>query len=170
MKHPLRRWLAGIAVVLLIGAGALVWVVSTRLPSDEEVAVRISEAFEKRFGIGLKVGGAHWSLLPAPVLVLSNVSTDQPRPITLRRITVQLKLTELLGRVVAVDEAEIESLVLPRESFRAFRGKEPKPKEAGNIVALPSPWTLAPVPLEKLRWRDVVWIDRRDIALAYDGE
>jgi len=170
MKHPLRRWLAGIAVVLLIGAGALVWVVSTRLPSDEEVAVRISEAFEKRFGIGLKVGGAHWSLLPAPVLVLSNVSTDQPRPITLRRITVQLKLTELLGRVVAVDEAEIESLVLPRESFRAFRGKEPKPKEAGDIVALPSPWTLAPVPLEKLRWRDVVWIDRRDIALAYDGE
>jgi hypothetical protein len=170
MKHPLRRWLAGIAAVLLLGAGVLVWVVSTRLPSDEEVAVRISEAFEKRFGVGLKVGGAHWALLPAPVLVLSEVSTDQPRPITLRRITLQLKLRELLRRVVAVDEAEIESLVLPRESFRAFRGKAPKPREAGNIVALPAPWTLAPVPLEKLRWRDVVWIDRRDIALAYDGE
>lgn len=171
MKHPLRTWLVGIAAVLLLGAGALVWVVSARLPSDEEVAVRISEAFEKRFGVGLKVGGAHWALLPAPVLVLSSVATDQPRPITLRRITVQLKLRELLlRRVIAIDEAEIESLVLPRESVRAFRGKEPKPNEGGNIVALPAPWTLAPVPLEKVRWRDVVWIDRRDIALAYDGE
>ncbi|MDQ0573154.1 hypothetical protein QFZ42_004988 [Variovorax paradoxus] len=170
MKRPTRAWLAGIAAVLLLGAGALVWVASTRLPSDEEAAARISEAFEKRFGVGLKVGGAHWALLPAPVLVLSNVATDQPRPITLRRITLQLKLRELLRRVIAVDEAEIESLVLPRDSVQAFRGKGPKPKEDSPVVALPAPWTLAPVPLEKLRWRDVVWIDRRDIALAYDGE
>jgi uncharacterized protein involved in outer membrane biogenesis len=170
MKRPARAWLAGIAAALLLGAGALVWVAITRLPSDEEAAARISEAFEKRFGVGLEVGGAHWALLPAPVLVLSNVATDQPRPITLRRITLQLKLRELLRRVIAVDEAEIESLVLPRDSVQAFRGKGPKPKEDGPVVALPAPWTLAPIPLEKLRWRDVVWIDRRDIALAYDGE
>ncbi|MDQ0015267.1 hypothetical protein J2W23_003666 [Variovorax boronicumulans] len=170
MKHPLRRWLIGIATVLLIGIGALVWFVSSRLPSDEEVAVRISEGFEKRFGVGLKVGGAHWALLPTPVLVLSDIATDQPRPVTLRRVTAQLKLTELLHRVIAVDELEIESLVLPRESVRAFRGKGPKPHEGGNVIALPAPWTLAPIPLEQVRWRDVVWIDRRDIALAYDGE
>ena len=170
MKHPLRRWLIGIAAVLLLGIGALVWFVSSRLPSDEEVAVRISEGFEKRFGVGLKVGSAHWALLPTPVLVLSDIATDQPRPITLRRVTAQLKLTELLHRVIAVDELEIESLVLPRESIRAFRGKGPKPHEGGNVIALPAPWTLAPIPLEQLRWRDVVWIDRRDIALAYDGE
>lgn len=170
MKHPLRRWLIGIATVLLLGIGALVWFVSSRLPSDEEVAVRISEGFEKRFGVGLKVGGAHWALLPTPVLVLSDIATDQPRPVTLRRVTAQLKLTELLHRVIAVDELEIESLVLPRESVRAFRGKGPKPHEGGNVIALPAPWTLAPIPLEQVRWRDVVWIDRRDIALAYDGE
>jgi len=170
MKHPLRRWLIGIAAVLLPGIGALVWFVSSRLPSDEEVAVRISEGFEKRFGVGLKVGGAHWALLPTPVLVLSDIATDQPRPVTLLRVTAQLKLTELLHRVIAVDELEIESLVLPRESVRAFRGKGPKPHEGGNVIALPAPWTLAPIPLEQVRWRDVVWIDRRDIALAYDGE
>lgn len=170
MKHPVRRWLIGIAAVLLLGTGALVWVASTRLPSDEEVAARISEAFEKRFGVGLKIGGAHWALWPSPVLVLSQVATEQPRPITLRRITLQLKLRKLLQRIVAVDEAEIESLVLPRESVRAFRGKGPKPKEGDRIFALPAPWTLAPIPLEKLRWRDIVWIDRRGIALAYDGD
>ncbi|MGJ7604960.1 hypothetical protein ACSFA7_11485 [Variovorax sp. LT1R20] len=170
MKHPVRRWLIGIAAVLLLGIGALVWFVSSRLPSDEEVAARISEGFEKRFGVGLKIGGAHWALLPTPVLVLSDIATDQPRPVTLRRVTAQLKLAELLHRVIAVDELEIESLVLPRESVRAFRGKGPKPHEGGNVIALPAPWTLAPIPLEQVRWRDVVWIDRRDIALAYDGE
>lgn len=170
MKHPVRRWLIGIAAVLLLGTGALVWVASTRLPSDEEVAARISEAFEKRFGVGLKIGGAHWALWPSPVLVLSQVATEQPRPITLRRITLQLKLRKLLQRIVAVDEAEIESLVLPRESMRAFRGKGPRPKEGDRIFALPAPWMLAPIPLEKVRWRDVVWIDRRGIELAYDGD
>jgi uncharacterized protein involved in outer membrane biogenesis len=171
MKHPVRRWLIGIAVALLLGVGVLVWVVSARLPTDDEVAAKIAEGFEKRFGVALKVGGAHWSLLPVPVLVLSDVATDQPRPITLRRATLRLQLAPLLQRVIAVDEIEIESLVLPRTSVRAFRGKGPKPQEgSGNVVALPAPWTLAPVPVELLRWRDVVWIDRRDISLAYDGD
>jgi hypothetical protein len=29
MKHPVRRWLIGIAAVLLLGTGVLVWVAST---------------------------------------------------------------------------------------------------------------------------------------------
>jgi len=53
---------------------------------------------------------------------------------------------------------------------RAFRGKGPKPAEGAAPVALPAPWTLAPVPVERVRWRDLTWIDRRDIALAYDGD
>lgn len=170
MKRAVRSWLLGLAAALLLGAGALVWLVAARLPSDAEAAARVAEAFERRFGVGLKVGGAHWSLWPSPVLVLSDVATAQPRPLTLRRVTVQLKLRELLHRVVAVDELEVEGLVLPRESLYAFRGKGPRPSEGRGAFALPAPWRLAPVPLQTLRWRDVVWIDRRGIALAYDGE
>ncbi|SEK62486.1 hypothetical protein SAMN05518845_102133 [Variovorax sp. YR750] len=172
LQRPLRHWLIGIAAAVLLGLGALAWVVSTRLPTDDEVAAKIAEAFEKRFGVALKVGGAHWTLLPVPVLVLSDIATDQPRPITLRRVTLRLDPAPLLQRVIAVDEIEVEGLVLPRASVRAFRGKGPRPQEGGGggIVALPAPWTLAPVPVEQLRWRDVTWIDRRDIALAYDGE
>lgn len=170
MKHPVRRWLIGIAAVLLLGAGTLVLVVRSKLPSDDEVAAKIAAGFEQRFGVALKVGAAHWALLPTPMLVLTDVATDQPRPITLKRASLQLQLAPLLHRVIALDEIEIESLVLPRASVRAFRGKGPKPQEGNNIVALPAPWTLAPVPVEQVRWRDVVWIDRRDIALAYDGE
>jgi len=173
MKHPVRRWLIGIAAVLVLGAGVLVLVVRSKLPSDDEVAAKIAAGFEKRFGVPLKVGSAHWALLPTPMLVLSDVATGQPRPITLKRVSLQLQLAPLLQRVIALDEVEVDSLVLPRASVRAFRGKGPKPEEAkqgGNVIALPAPWTLAPVPLERVRWRDVVWIDRRDIPLAYDGE
>ena len=170
MKHPVRRWLIGIAAVLVLGVGTLVLVVRARLPTDEQVAARIAEGFEQRFGVALKVGNAHWALLPTPMLVLDDIATDQPRPITLKRISLRLQLAPLLHRVIALDEIELESLVLPRASVRAFRGKGPKPKEGAHVVALPAPWTLASVPVEQVRWRDVVWIDRRDIALAYDGE
>jgi hypothetical protein len=170
MKHPVRRWLIGIAAVLVLGVGTLVLVVRARLPTDEQVAAKIAEGFEQRFGVALKVGNAHWALLPTPMLVLDDIATDQPRPITLKRISLRLQLAPLLHRVIALDEIELESLVLPRASVRAFRGKGPKPKEGANVVALPAPWTLASVPVAQVRWRDVVWIDRRDIALAYDGE
>lgn len=170
MKHPVRRWLLGIAAVLVIGVGALVLVVRSKLPTDEEVAAKIAEGFEQRFGVPLKVGSARWSLLPMPMLVLSDVATGQPRPITLRQVTLRLKLAPLLHRVIALDDVEIESLVLPSASVRAFRGKGPKPAEGAAPVALPAPWTLAPVPVERVRWRDLSWIDRRDIALAYDGD
>ncbi|WP_422088986.1 hypothetical protein [Variovorax sp.] len=170
MKHPVRRWLLGIAAVLVIGVGALVLVVRSKLPTDEEVAAKIAEGFEQRFGVPLKVGSARWSLLPMPMLVLSDVATGQPRPITLRQVTLRLKLAPLLHRVIALDDVEIESLVLPSASVRAFRGKGPKPVEGAAPVALPAPWTLAPVPVERVRWRDLSWIDRRDIALAYDGD
>ncbi|MFV0677728.1 hypothetical protein [Variovorax sp. tm] len=171
MKLPLRRWLLGIAAALLLGAGALVWVVSTRLPTDDEVAARIADTFEKRFGVALKVGGAHWELFPVPMLVLTDIATDQPKPITLRRVSAQLQFAPLLRRVIAVDEIEVDGLVLPRASVRAFRGKGPRPQEGGaGVIALPAPWTLAPVPVEQVRWRDASWIDRRDIALAYDGD
>lgn len=172
MTFPsVRRWLLGSVAVLLLGIGALALVVAARLPDDEEVAARIAAGFSQRYGVELTVGGAHWSLWPVPVLALSELATDQPQPITLRRVSVRLHLWPLLlRREVAIDEIALESLVLPRASVRAFRDKGPEPQESERIVPLPAPWTLAPVPVERVRWRDVVWIDRRDIALAYDGE
>ncbi|WP_447771131.1 hypothetical protein [Variovorax boronicumulans] len=172
MTFPsVRRWLLGSVAVLLLGFGALVLVVAARLPDDEEVAARIAAGFSQRYGVDLTVGGAHWSLWPVPVLALSELATDQPQPITLRRLSVRLHLWPLLlHRVVAIDEIDVESLVLPRASVRAFRGKGPAPQEGDRIMVLPAPWALAPVPVERVRWRDVAWIDRRDIALAYDGD
>ena len=170
MKRPVRNWLIGIATALVLGVGTLVLVVRARLPSDADVAARISSEFEQRLGVGLKIGSAHWSLLPVPMLVLSDLATDQPRPITVGRISVQLRLAPLLHRVIAVEEIAAENAVLPRASVRAFRGKLPKAADGGAGIALPAPWTLAPVPVANVRFREVAWIDRRDIALAYSGD
>ncbi|RIX80651.1 hypothetical protein [Acidovorax cavernicola] len=171
MSSSVRRWLLGTVAVVLLGIGALALVVAARLPDDDEVAARIAAGFTERYGVELTVGGAHWSLWPVPVLALSELSTDQPRPITLRSLTVRLHLWPLLlHREISIDQIDLDGLVLPRASVRAFRDKGPRPQESERIVALPAPWTLAPVPVERVRWRDVTWIDRRDIALAYDGE
>lgn len=149
-------------VLLLLAAAALV---AVWLPSEAELATRLQSAFVQRFGIGLKVGQLRWTLRPVPVVVLEDIATEQPQPITVRRVTLHPRLGMLLWqRRLALDEAEVEGAVFPRASVRAFRGRD---DEAMALV--PGGWSLAPVPLQRLRFADVTWIDRREIALAYDG-
>ncbi|MDM0075367.1 AsmA-like C-terminal region-containing protein [Variovorax sp. J2P1-59] len=162
-----RRWIAGsLAAAALLLAGLAV-LVSVLLPSDEQLAADLGGRFEKASGIGLRIGAAHWALRPSPVVVLEDLSTAQPQPITVRRIVVRPHLSALWTRRIAVDTVEIDGAVLPRTSVRAFRGRW-QADDAAVVVA--GAWTLAEIPVEHVRLRDVVWIDRRDIALAYDAD
>ncbi|SEB24178.1 AsmA family protein [Variovorax sp. YR216] len=160
-----RLWIAvsaALLVVLLAGLG--LWV-RGQLPSDEQLASEIAARFEKASGVGLRIGAAHWALRPSPVIELEDVATVQPRPITLRRIVVRPRLASLWGRKVAIGEVEASGAVLPSASVRAFRGRW----DGGDTaIALAGGWALTEVPVETLRLRDISWIDRRDIALAYD--
>jgi len=162
-----RRWIIGTAAAVLLLLGGLALLAWRLLPSDEALAAELGARFEQASGIGLRIGSAHWSLRPAPVVVLSDLATAQPRPITVRRIVVRPQLAALWSRRIAIDAVEIEGAVLPRASVRAFRGRW-QPEDAAE--AMNGPWTLAEIPLERLRLRDVVWIDRRDISLAYDAD
>lgn len=162
-----HRWIVGAAVavvLLLIGA---VLAVRALLPNDEALAAEISARFEKASGIGLQVGEAHWALRPSPVVVLSDLATAQERPISVRRIVLRPRLLSLLSRKIAIDAIDIEGAVLPRASVRAFRGRW---KLDDASAALGAAWALAATPVERVRLRDVVWFDRRDIALAYDAD
>ena len=162
-----RRWLIGTGVAVLLLLGGLGWFAWRLLPSDEALAARISESFERASGIGLRVGSASWSLRPAPVVVLHDLETDQPRPITVRRVVLRPRLAALLRRSIAIEAVEVEGAVLPRASVRAFRGRW----QAGEVSGmLAGAWTPAEIPVERLRLQDIVWINRRDIALAYDAE
>ncbi|MGJ7492598.1 hypothetical protein [Variovorax sp. ZT4R33] len=153
------RGAAGFAALLVVGAALVAWWV----PSDAELAARVRSEFEQRTGIGLTVGHLHWTVFPAARVVLEDVATVQEEPIRIRRLEVSPQLRSLLSRELRVDSVSIDGAALPRESVRAFRGKEAAPTPAGGA------WTLAPVPVEQVRFTELTWVDRRDIALAYDG-
>jgi hypothetical protein len=162
-----RPWLAisgAVAALLLAGLGLLV---HGLLPGDQGLAGALAARFERLSGIGLRVGAAHWSLWPSPSLVFEELSTQQPQPITVRRVVVHPRLSLLWHRQIAIDLLEIEGATLPRAPVRAFRGRF-EHADVGAMLALG--WTLAEIPVERLRLRDAVWIDRREIALAYDAD
>lgn len=162
-----RRWLIGTGVAVLLLLGGLGWFALRLLPSDEALAARVSESFERASGIGLRVGSASWSVRPTPVVVLHDLATDQPRPITVRRVVLRPRLAALLRRSIAIEAVEVEGAVLPRASVRAFRGRWQADEVPGMLAGA---WTLAEIPVERVRLEDIVWINRRDIALAYDAE
>ncbi|WP_162577835.1 AsmA-like C-terminal region-containing protein [Variovorax sp. PBS-H4] len=160
-----RRWVIGSVITLLLLLGGGAWIAWRLLPSDEQLAARVSESFERASGIGLRVGGASWSLRPAPVVVLRDLATDQSRPITVRRVVLRPRLAALLRHTIAIEAVDVEGAVLPRASVRAFRGRWKTDELSGAM-----PWIPADTPIERLRLNDVVWINRQDIALAYDAD
>lgn len=154
------------ALAAVLAAGLVFWV-RAQLPGDETLAAELAVRFEEVSGVGVQIGAAHWALRPSPVVVVENVETAQPRPISVRRIVVKPRLVSLWRRKVAIDEVEVSGAVLPSASVRAFRGRW----DGGDpAIALAGGWMLTDVPVERVRLRDVVWIDRRDIALAYDAD
>jgi uncharacterized protein involved in outer membrane biogenesis len=162
-----RRWIAGSALAVVLVGGGLALLAHLWLPSDQELATEIATRFEKASGIGLRIGAAHWALRPVPVVALDDVATAQEPPITVRRIVVRPHLAALWQRRIAVDSVEVDGAVLPRSSVRAFRGRWHADAATG---ALAGAWTLAEIPVEQLRLRDLTWVDRRGIALAYDAD
>jgi len=159
-----RRRLAGLLLAVAAVLGALGLLARAWLPGDAELAARLAARFEQATGIGLTVGGARLSLWPVPQLVLSELATVQPQPITVQRLALRPRLWGLWRREVALAELEIEEAVLPRAAMRAFRGR------ASPDEAVPARWRLAPIPVEQVRVHGLTWVDRRGIALAYDGE
>ena len=157
------RWLvrgaAGLVALGVVGAALVAW----WMPSDAELAARVSAEFEQRTGIGLTVGRLHWTVFPVARLVLEDVATSQQEPIRVRRLEVNPRLRPLLSREVQIDSVSVDGVALPRESVRAFRGKAVASTPAGGN------WTLAPIPVDQVRFTELTWVDRSDIALAYDG-
>jgi hypothetical protein len=163
-----RRLATGAVAVLgliVVAAGALrLW-----LPGDAEIAARLASEFEQRTGVGLTIGSLHWSVRPLPVVSVSEVTTQQKQPITVRRLSVQLSWSALLQRRVQIARIEIDGAVLPRASVREFRGR------GDDLGRMPTGgfgagiFTFADVPVEHVRFEDVRWVDQTGLALAYDG-
>jgi uncharacterized protein involved in outer membrane biogenesis len=165
MTHA-RRWLVGgaatLAALLAVAAALAAW----WLPSDEELAARVRAEFEQHTGVGLRIGRLHWSPWPAPRIVLEDVATLQEEPIRARHLEARASWRALLARRLRIESVEAEGLAFPRESLRAFRGKGQAPLAPSVLAGF---WTLDEVPVAYVRFSNVTWVDRRDIALPYDG-
>ena len=79
-----KKWVVGIGVVAVL-LGAIAIAVVAWLPSDEEFAAKIKLEAEKRLGVGVTIGSAHWSLFPQPVAVISDLRTNQAEPVVIGR-------------------------------------------------------------------------------------
>ena len=154
-----KKWVLGAGVVAVV-LGAIAVVVVAWLPSDEEFAARLKVEAEKRLGVGVTIGSAHWSLFPQPVAVIRDLRTDQEEPVVIGRLVAQAGLRSLIRRDFVLSKLTIEDATLPRNSLMAFRGKP----GAG------APDASARAPLQRFHFRNVTWIPYSGVAVAYDGE
>lgn len=133
--------MAGTAAAVALLFVGLALLLHLLLPSDEQLAAELGARFEKASGIGLRVGAAHWSLRPSPVVVLEDLSTVQPQPIMVHRIVVRPRLAALWKRSIAIDSLSVEGALLPSASVRAFRGRLQAGDAAGaGRSAVAGPW------------------------------
>lgn len=157
--------LAAVSLVVLFGAGAAF--VAWKLPSDDQLAARLTQEFSERTGVELKIGRLHWTLFPSPRIVVEEVATVQDEPIRARRIAATMPWRAVFAKEVRIDSVEADGVAVPRESTIAFRGKGGK--DGKSVSESTGSWKLADTPLAHLRVTDATWVDRRDIALSYDG-
>ena len=146
----------GVILTLLLGGWLALLLL---LPSDKELAAKAAAELEARLGVPVSVGALAWRLFPVPAVVVRDVATQQPQPITVKKLTVHPSLPALLDGRLQFDSAELDGAVLPQ---LALRGLD---KQAGTLPDRPDA-----VPLARLVFRDVRWVTRRGIAVVFDGE
>jgi uncharacterized protein involved in outer membrane biogenesis len=153
-----RKWIvaaASVAAVLGLAWLALV----AFLPSDEELAAHASAELESRLGVPVVLGALRWQLLPVPAVVVEDAATDQPRPITVKKLTAYPNLGALLSKRLQFDRIELEGAVVPQLSLRAL---DARPSGLASDVAA--------TPIERFVFRNLTWVSRHGVAVVYDGE
>jgi len=155
-----QKWAVGLGIAAAV-LGAAWLAVAWWLPTDEELAARLTAEAEERLGVKVTIGSAHWALLPEPVVVVNDFRTQQAQPVVIRRLSAHPNARVLLLRGKLVFERiDINDAVFPRISVRAFYARPgASAPDAGDAV-----------PLEHFEFRNLTWIYYSGIAVAYDGE
>ena len=154
-----QKWAVGLGIAAAVLVA--VWLaVAWWLPTDEDLAARLTTEAEERLGVKVTIGSAHWALLPKPVVVINDFRTQQAQPVTIRQLSAHPNVRELLHRKLVFERIDIDDAVFPRNSVRTF---------------LDNPGVSEPnagdgVPLEHFEFRNLTWIDSSGITVAYDGE
>jgi len=156
-----QKWTLGVGFAgAVLGAA---WLAAAWwLPTDEELAARLTAEAEKRLGVKVTIGSAHWALLPRPAVVLNDFRTRQAQPVVIGQLTAHLKARTLLDRKPVFGRIEIDDAVFPRNSVRVFHGpagaSKPDTGDGDSVL------------LERLEFRNLTWVSHSGIAVIYDGE
>jgi hypothetical protein len=154
-----QKWAVGLGIAAAV-LGAAWLAVAWWLPTDEELAARLTAEAEERLGVKVTIGSAHWALLPKPVVVVNDFRTQQAQPVVIRQLSAHPNARVLLQRKLVFERIDIDDAVFPRNSVRAFHAKPgASGPDAGDGV-----------PLEHFEFRNLTWIYYSGIAVAYDGE
>jgi len=81
-----QQWAVGLGVAAAVLSAAW-FAVAWRLPTDAELAARLTAEAEERLGVKVTIGSAHWRLLPKPVVVVSDFRTQQTQPVVIRQLS-----------------------------------------------------------------------------------
>ena len=158
MQHT-PKWAVGFGLVATLVIVA--WVVAVCwLPSDKELATRLTAEASERLGVKLTIGSVHWEMLPEPVLVVNDFRAQQLQPVVIQQLKAYPSIRMLLDQKLVFERVVIETAVFPRNSVRALQLRLGAREDDVNDVA----------PLEHLEFRNLTWISHSGIALAYDGE
>ena len=180
--NPSRRWLGGLGLALgvcALAAGVLLSLV----PSGAELKQRLEAALGEASGVKVSVGAVRWQLRPLPVLVVDDLTTEQPEPVRLKKIRLYPNLSALWQRSFKLDLVELEGAVLPQPSLRGLgrlgssgvpvSGEAASAQATSGSPAVLGPangWSLDDLPVSRVVFRDVSWISRSGVAVAFDGE
>lgn len=162
-----NKWFLSLGVVAALLATAAIALVLL-VPSSEELAREAEVQLEEALGVKVTIGSLSWSLVPMPAIVLQDVATVQPQPLSARRMKAFVHWRPLLDKVLSVESVDVDGAVVPQLSLRAFERKDSD--QAAAQTAAPASISLAPVPLETFRFTDLTWISRRGIPVVYEGE
>lgn len=157
-----RKWLVGLGAVLGLLL-LLVLIGLSLLPRDDELARRLAGQLSTATGVPVTIGAVQWRVWPSPRVVIENVVTEQPKPITLRKITLQPNLQALWQRRLQFDRARLEGAFVPHLSVLAL-GRSAK---AGPPAL---PLQLDAQPLLGFEFSDVTWESRLGIPVVYEGD
>ena len=144
-----NKWIVRLGVASITLAGACLLAFTWWLPSDKDIALRLSALANERFGIAVSIESVGWALLPTPSVTVHKLRTDHEQPISFDELTVYPNLRMLLQHKLVLKDVDIDGAVIPRDTLHALSAKLGK---AEHAAAKDMPQ------VEHAKFRNITWI------------